>query len=394
MAAHRVDLKLSRDLKRFGAFDIDACFNCGNCTAVCQHSEDTARFPRRLIRYGQLGMAEKLAGAKEAWLCWNCRDCSDTCPRQAKPSEFLEAVRRYTIARMDPSGISRLMYTSGVFLIAFALALAALFAGLLLSRAGTEAEGALDLFEFIPFELIHSLGIAVMVVMGLAAVISTARLVVHLSRTFGPVGEQAESATHGNTGSRVVAAIRDVLDEMVGQQRFRACELGAEKPVCLRPWFVHYCIMWGFIGLGVATGIDFLFKMPGSLVPLWYPSRLLGTIAGLALMYGSAITIGRKLQSGDRTQARLLSSDWLFLGLLFLVGVTGFALEVMVYLPSVGSVGYAVFLVHVVLAMELLVLFPFTKFAHALYRPLAYGIYRYKVPRANGKTVAGLETAG
>src|SRR5512140_1437620 len=114
---HIVDLTLSHDLKKFGASDIDACFNCGNCTAVCQHSEDTAQFPRRLVRYGQLGMTKKLVGTKEPWLCWNCRDCSDTCPRQARPSEYLEAVRRYTIAGMDPTGISRLMYTSRIFLV-------------------------------------------------------------------------------------------------------------------------------------------------------------------------------------------------------------------------------------------------------------------------------------
>src|SRR5450830_971485 len=117
MTVHRLDTTLARDLKKFGAFDIDACFNCGNCTAVCQHSSDTARFPRRLIRYGQLGMVDKLAGAKEAWLCWNCRYCSGSCPREARPGEYVEAVRRYTIASMDSTGISRLMYTSSLFLV-------------------------------------------------------------------------------------------------------------------------------------------------------------------------------------------------------------------------------------------------------------------------------------
>ena len=90
--------------------------------------------------------------------------------------------------------------------------------------------------------------------------------------------------------------------------------------------------------------------------------------------------------------SRRLASDWLFLGLLFLVGLTGFILEALVYLPSVGSAGYAVFLVHVVLAMELLVLLPFTKFAHALYRPLAFGIFRFRAAR-QGAPVAGLSPA-
>ena len=39
--AMRVDTSVLQDMKRYGAFDIDACFNCGNCTAVCPLSEDS-----------------------------------------------------------------------------------------------------------------------------------------------------------------------------------------------------------------------------------------------------------------------------------------------------------------------------------------------------------------
>ena len=106
---------------------------------------------------------------------------------------------------------------------------------------------------------------------------------------------------------------------MLVQRRFRTCEIDANQPVFLRPWFVHYSIMWGFIGLAVATAIDFLFKTPGELVPLWYPSRLLGTVAGLFLMYGITVTIARWLRPADRTRSRPLPADWLFVGLLFLM---------------------------------------------------------------------------
>jgi nitrate reductase gamma subunit len=50
--------------------------------------------------------------------------------------------------------------------------------------------------------------------------------------------------------------------------------------------------------------------------------------------------------------------------------------------------------VHVVLAMELLVLFPFSKFAHALYRPLAYGLYRLSTRRASAEPSAEFRPAG
>jgi nitrate reductase gamma subunit len=60
---------------------------------------------------------------------------------------------------------------------------------------------------------------------------------------------------------------------------------------------------------------------------------------------------------------------------MLLVGLTGFVLEVAVYVSALDGIGYWFFLVHVVLAMELLVLFPFSKFAHDLFRPLALGLY-------------------
>jgi hypothetical protein len=346
-----------------------------------------------MIRYGQLGMRDRLTSAKEAWLCWNCRECSDTCPRQARPSEYLEATRRYTIASLDPTGISRMMYGSTVFLAGFALLLAALLAGVLLSQARTPAAGTLDLFGFIPFELIHDLGVAVMVLIGLVAVVTTVRLVRHLSGALGPT-EKDEAVDGGTVGpvSRAVWATRALVNEMVGQKRFRSCEVPDSQPTILRPWFVHYCMMWGFIGLGVATAFDFLFKTPGQVVPIWYPSRLVGTVSGLFLMYGATVTLIRHARSGDSTQSRLLASDWLFLGLLFLVGLTGFGLELMVYLPGGATLGYGLFLVHVVLAMELLLLFPFSKFAHALYRPLAYWIYSYRAAPATG-SVAVLSEA-
>ena len=43
----------------------------------------------------------------------------------------------------------------------------------------------------------------------------------------------------------------------------------------------------------------------------------------------------------------------------------------LMYLPEAPAWGYAVFLVHVAVAMELVLLAPFMKLAHAVYRPVA-----------------------
>ena len=43
------------------AIDAHVCAGCGNCTAVCGLSGQGANFPRRFIRYIQLGLADDRA---------------------------------------------------------------------------------------------------------------------------------------------------------------------------------------------------------------------------------------------------------------------------------------------------------------------------------------------
>jgi len=106
-------------------------------------------------------------------------------------------------------------------------------------------------------------------------------------------------------------------------------------------------------------------------VQIWYPVRLLGTLAGLALVYGVSALIIRRVRRADRSVRKSSAADWTFLLLLEVTGLTGFGLELALYLPEPPVWGYWMFLFHVAVAMELVLLAPFIKFAHAVYRPLA-----------------------
>ena len=65
--------------------------------------------------------------------------------------------------------------------------------------------------------------------------------------------------------------------------------------------------------------------------------------------------------------------------------MTGFVIEVALYLPAAPIWGYWVFLFHVAVAMELMLLLPFTKFAHAIYRPVALFFYALAGARTEAK---------
>src|SRR5581483_10137945 len=160
-----------------------------------------------------------------------------------------------------------------------------------------------------------------------------------------------------------------VARESIAQERMRrecADDPGVEaRPWYLRRWFIHAATMWGFLGLLVATIADFLLDLTGMKptgvhVPLWYPVRLLGTLGGLLLVYGTSVSIVRRVRKRERSVARSSVSDWWF------SGVSGFALELALYLPDAPGWGYPVFLFHVAVSMTLVLLAPFGKFAHAI----------------------------
>ena len=69
--SHRADPKMMEEFERYGGVNVGACFNCGNCSAVCSMTGEDGSFPRKLIRYAQLGMKDELLGSKELWLCYN-----------------------------------------------------------------------------------------------------------------------------------------------------------------------------------------------------------------------------------------------------------------------------------------------------------------------------------
>jgi nitrate reductase gamma subunit/ferredoxin len=371
----QVNTELLGELKRFGAFDVAACFNCGNCTAVCPLSNGDVSFPRRIIRYGQIGDRERLLASKEVWLCYYCGECSDTCPRQAEPGEFMASARRYAIASLDLTGISRLLYTSKRFTGLLLASLSLLLTLILLWQGGAMNLDRPDIFAFIPFEIVHNVGLAAILIALFAMVFGVLRLVWLLSRT-GTHPATPPTGQRANPLRRLVAAIGEVAGEMATEKRYRSCTEESHLPWYRSRWFMHGAIMWGFLGLAAATGFDYLLlmlagKVPGRPEALWNPTRLLGTLAGLLVVFGTTRALVSRIKKPEKYSSHSLLSDWLFLWLLLLVTVTGFLVEVALYLPRGAVWAYVLFLVHVVVGMEIVLLFPFTKFAHAVYRPVA-----------------------
>jgi nitrate reductase gamma subunit len=325
-----------------------------------------------MSRYAQLGQRDKLLAAPELWSCYGCAECTQSCPTQADPAAFMAAARRYAVAGYDRTRLAYLLATSRLFAAVFVTALVTLLAAFMYSVHRPANGSTLAFFDFIPSDIVHNMGIAAMAIMGTAAAVGLFEMLRHTLRG-RPVGSTRPSAR--KTADAVYQAIGV---ESLGQARFRKnCADATEtRPWYLQRWFIHFATMWGFLGLLGATMLDYGLELTGvkavgTAVPIWYQVRLLGTLAGAALLYGTSILISRRLRKSDRSSTHSTTSDWTFLTLLWVAGATGFALELGLYLPQAPAWGYPMFLVHVSVAMALVLLVPFGKFAHVIYRPLA-----------------------
>jgi ferredoxin len=371
----RVDPTLLYELKEYGAVGIEKCFNCGNCTAVCSLASNEAQFPRRIIRMAQLGMRDQLLGSKELWLCYNCAECSETCPKQAEPANFMAAARCYAITHYDPLGLGKLFCRVPLLGGLIAVLMVLFFGAFMYTQRETMSTESLKLFNFIPYEFIHTAGIVAMVLISLASLLAILNMISRMARA------NDISVKNFLDGSRMnwFAALWDAVGvQSLGQKRYREeCDTPENAKVWyLSKWFVHAATMWGFLGLLFATALNYLLdivglKPTGAAVPIWYPTRFIGTLSGLLFTYGVSVLLVKRWRAADKAHSYSRPSDWIFLTLLWFSGITGFIIEIALYLPHPPIWGYWMFLFHVSVSMTLLLLLPFTKFAHSLYRIIA-----------------------
>jgi heterodisulfide reductase subunit C len=98
----RVDPNFAEELAGHGNDKALECFNCGTCAAICPLIEE--HFPRKMIRYIQLGAKEHIMEqAAELWRCLHCGLCTRTCPREADPGEVILGLKRYVVAHWRKS---------------------------------------------------------------------------------------------------------------------------------------------------------------------------------------------------------------------------------------------------------------------------------------------------
>ncbi len=351
----RADPTLVTELEEYGAGDMKACFNCGNCTAVCPLSEGDTAFPRRMIRYAQLGQRDKLASHLEPWLCYYCGDCSLTCPREAEPGETMMSMRRWLTARYDFTGISRLFYRSwkvevmAIVLTAIITAIGFLLVGFAVGDIGNyDGPNA-----FLPSSGVHFFDWGM-------AVILLALLLTNCGRMwyFSVVKGRDERP---GLGSYVRKAYVLPLHFMT-QMRFGKCSRR-------RPWIIHLILMLSYTTMLVL--IMFFLAQMWSGPSVDWRVHVFGYLATAGLLGTAAFAMYGRMKKVESQYKFSHESDWMFLILLFVVAFTGI-LQHILHRADLDVAANITYVVHLMGVVPMLVLeVPFSKWAHLAYRPLA-----------------------
>jgi heterodisulfide reductase subunit C len=75
---------------------MNACINCGTCTAICPAAEFYAYDPRHitnLVQSRDEAEIERLLRGEEIWYCGECMSCVTRCPRKNAPGLIIMAMR-------------------------------------------------------------------------------------------------------------------------------------------------------------------------------------------------------------------------------------------------------------------------------------------------------------
>jgi len=345
---NRIDPDFKEKLKPFGIGNWNECYHCGNCTATCPHTEEGFLFPRKGIRAVQMGLTESIHKNVDPWLCYYCGDCSESCPRDANPGELMMTLRRYLITKYDWTGFSRILYTSVPALIIAFILVAISIIGI----GYTKNFNVNSIMEFgHQFELIAILSVAIII------------LLPNILRMlwFTLVKEKVRAPLLS-----YIIGFGDLILHMFTQKKTLKCEENRLQ------WFEHFILVLGYLILLFTTVFLNWFGTESIYVVF------LGYIVGAVTFIITFLFIIRRIRKKSEISKYSHPSDWLFIVWLFLMGLSAFLVRVFIDLNIIGNHLWLYLLHLIVLAQWAVLIVPFGKWTHFLYRSFAIYIAKIK----------------
>ena len=335
---------------------LQACLQCGACTATCDLAGEEGLFPRRQVTFVRLGLADHLAADQDIWHCYGCKECSTKCPSGAKPASIMSALRHFATERYAcPRVLARAVNSRRWFWLVYA-ATAVFLAGLVAATgAFSPGPGPLRYAGMLPNSALIPVFCALTVLPLAAIAMGAARA---WQAWYGSSLWAAKPRALGRSA-------RSALGEILAHRKFSTCN---ERR--LRPW-AHRSVLFAFLGLMLVSGVMAILLADGKAYPLSMgnPLKVLSNVFAALLIGGTGYFLLLRAVDATRGQ-RSDFFDWVFLLNVLLAGLSGVATEAL-RVADVRAAAYPVYFAHLVVVLVLILTLPYTKLAHAAYRVLA-----------------------
>jgi ferredoxin len=344
-----INPEFGKELKKFGASDFNACYNCGNCTAVCSLSTEDDSFPREMLRFSVLGLEDDIKSSLKPWLCYYCGECTMHCPRTAYPGELMMSLRRWLTSVYDWTGLSGLLYKS-LPLSIFAFVLTAL--GVIMFSVYQKFDLALIMHYGHYFEMF-----AILMVFGIIFIPNLIRMwwfVILKPNTKVPF-------------KKYVFGLWDLIVHLFTQKRALGCDDNQVR------WFEHFVLVIGYLGLLFTTVVLDWFSS-GSLFV-----TVLGYLLSIIVFAVTVIFVSERIRKKKELSKFSQPSDWLFVIWLFLMGLSAFVVRLFIDSGLLEN-NIWIYLLHLTILVQwALIIVPFGKWTHFLYRSFAMYFENIKV---------------
>ncbi|HID77324.1 MAG TPA: hypothetical protein EYP56_15175 [Planctomycetaceae bacterium] len=359
---------LRRVLDQGGA-DLKQCFQCATCSAVCELSRDGTPFPRKEMIWAQWGLKDRLLADPDVWLCYQCDDCSTHCPRGARPGDVLAAVRQeviqeYAVPRFLGRWLSQPRYLPlallvPVVLLGLAMLLRSPIEGALGISGRTSEKIIYAYSNLLPHWLLISF-------FGLFTVATVVAMVAGVRRFWGAMrAADPDGQALRPLWPSITAALKDIFLH----SHFSRCTTEQGRSLA------HLLVFYGFAALSlvafwvVTAAINPLTPRFAYPFNFWSPWRMLANLGGLAVLAGCGLMIRDRVLRAARG-GRSSYADWLLLGTVLAVVLTGLASEAAHY-ARWDPHRHVIYFIHLVCVFTLLMYLPYSKLAHLVYRATA-----------------------